>query len=434
MNKDQEFRDWAIQQSLPVFYRSSFLIIVFVNAFHWIMPLISEGVYDSLPTRIWTSLPALLLLILVLAISGMKKFVIEFQGIQISSLVVGCIWVTGMANFHPYYMTASLLVIVGAALTLITMAQVWWMFVAGLVTIVLFYLVGPPQDTFFSILYYSCCMMISCLLAWVKVRAHAQEFLLRKSLHIAIENLRLEKSKSFYQEQLSFVGQLAGNLAHEINTPLAVFHTSLQLMKEKLMTTQSLDASTESLLKSCFDQTQRMKSLVDNLLYFSGKHFQGETKQTAHQLIQSAVSLVKSYSDQKSVRIEMNIDTEEVLLGCSHRDVLQILFHVLKNGIEAASHARGGRDAWVKIITQKSASKGEYEILIVDSGEGIPRDLRSHLFAPFVVGREKKGHIGLGLSTSRSIVDRCGGSIDALNVATNTTIRISLPIQQVGMH
>ncbi len=105
--KNQEFRDWATQQCIPVFYGSAFLIIFFVNAFHWIMLLISDGLHDSLPTRLWASLPAAVLTALVLSKPHFKKYIIEFQTIQISAMVIGCMWVTGLAHFHPYYLTAG---------------------------------------------------------------------------------------------------------------------------------------------------------------------------------------------------------------------------------------------------------------------------------------------------------------------------------------
>lgn len=424
--KNQEFREWATQQCLPVFYLSSALICFFVISFHWVMPLISFEVHDSLQARLWASTPASILPILALTIPRLKKYVLEFQTLQISAMVIGIIWVTGLAKFDPYYLTSSLLGIVGASLSLVTILQVWLVFSAGVIGTIIYFLVGIHNNSVFPLFYYFSLLTISYLLAWFKVRAHRKEFYLRKSLQLAIENLRLEKSKTFIHEQLSFVGELAGNLAHEVNNPLTVFHTSLQILREKLREVNFYDEATQNLLKRCFEQTQRMKSLVDNMLYFSGKHFKEESPQNAKQLIQAAMSLVQNNAEQKQVQVELITDADEVFFLCPHRDVMQVLFHILKNAIEAAGLQR---EKWVRISCDFSNARNAYEICIVDSGTKVAADVQRKMFTPFIVGKEKKGHIGLGLSTSKSIVDRCDGHLDLIENQVHTAFRISFPIK-----
>ncbi|MPM63212.1 Adaptive-response sensory-kinase SasA [bioreactor metagenome] len=73
------------------------------------------------------------------------------------------------------------------------------------------------------------------------------------------------------------------------------------------------------------------------------------------------------------------------------------------------------------------------KIIIADNGHGIPKEIRKHIFKPFVVGeksRTKKGS-GLGLAISKKIVKAHGGSIKIVNARKNykTEFEIILPIE-----
>jgi nitrogen-specific signal transduction histidine kinase len=66
------------------------------------------------------------------------------------------------------------------------------------------------------------------------------------------------------------------------------------------------------------------------------------------------------------------------------------------------------------------------EILVVDTGPGLPARVRENLFVPFVTTKE--GGTGLGLAISQRIVSAAGGRIEAVAGAAGTTFIVSLPV------
>ncbi|HMR77788.1 MAG TPA: ATP-binding protein, partial [Polyangiaceae bacterium] len=71
---------------------------------------------------------------------------------------------------------------------------------------------------------------------------------------------------------------------------------------------------------------------------------------------------------------------------------------------------------------------GSYVVLVVeDDGKGIPHDLASRIFEPFVSGRSDGRGTGLGLSTVRDVAVELGGHVDFLTSSSGTSFRVWLP-------
>jgi two-component system sensor kinase FixL len=93
--------------------------------------------------------------------------------------------------------------------------------------------------------------------------------------------------------------------------------------------------------------------------------------------------------------------------------VQQVLFNLMRNGIEAMQDQPRRK----LVVATKSAQAGMVEISVADTGSGLPEEVRSRLFQPFVT--TKPTGMGIGLSVCQGIVqlhggrlwaeDRCGG-------------------------
>ncbi|MDP2265775.1 MAG: ATP-binding protein, partial [Thiobacillus sp.] len=111
------------------------------------------------------------------------------------------------------------------------------------------------------------------------------------------------------------------------------------------------------------------------------------------------------------------------------KDLLkQVLFNLAKNAVEAM-HGGGH----LKFSTRMIQANGQrqIEIEVADTGPGLPAKVVSHLFEP--VASEKGGdHAGLGLSISRSLVERMNGQLSCTTTPQGTFFLIHLPTLQNG--
>lgn len=87
---------------------------------------------------------------------------------------------------------------------------------------------------------------------------------------------------------------------------------------------------------------------------------------------------------------------------------MQATFHLLRNAVEAAG-LREPSERWVSLEAQIDDADSTCAILISDSGAGVPDEIKSRLFQPFVTSNP--GRLGLGLSKARTLVQKAKGTV-----------------------
>jgi signal transduction histidine kinase len=145
-------------------------------------------------------------------------------------------------------------------------------------------------------------------------------------------------------------------------------------------------------------------------------------------LLDGVVTLVQETiaKDRRKIELFHGFEGEIEAFGSELR---QVFTNVLKNAVEATTD--GGN---IKIYSDAAAQSGQNGVMIrvVDDGVGIPEQVQSRLFSPFVSTKEDRG-TGLGLWVSRSILEKHGGTIHLSNGAEagsrGTTASIFLPLR-----
>ena len=89
------------------------------------------------------------------------------------------------------------------------------------------------------------------------------------------------------------------------------------------------------------------------------------------------------------------------------------------------SYSRGRR---LSLAASDGGSHVPVQVDVIDNGRGIPEDIRSHIFDPFVSGR--KGGSGLGLTMVASVIADHGGMIEVDSTAGQTAFRMNFPVAE----
>ena len=127
-----------------------------------------------------------------------------------------------------------------------------------------------------------------------------------------------------------------------------------------------------------------------------------------------------------NVQIDLNPDVPPLPL---QKDLLkQVLFNLAKNAVEAM-HAGGHLKFTTRLVDVDG--QRQVEIEVADTGPGLPAAVASHLFEP-VVSEKGGDHAGLGLTISRSLVERMHGHLSCTSTPQGTHFLIRLPTLQNG--
>jgi len=218
-------------------------------------------------------------------------------------------------------------------------------------------------------------------------------------------------------EKLSAVGLMAGGVAHELNNPLGVILGYIQLMISEI----SADDPKYKDLKTMEDALHRCKTIIQNLLSFSRQDKEEYTKINIADVIQSALTLIGHQMEVNNVKIIRNIQDNLYPVKGKTQQVEQVFINIMINAQDAMPE--GGE----LTITAENTDK-QVKITFKDTGRGVPPDILSRIFEPFVTTKPPGKGTGLGLSVSYGIIKEHGGDIKIQSKeGTGTAVTITLP-------
>ena len=231
------------------------------------------------------------------------------------------------------------------------------------------------------------------------------------------------EAKLVNASRLSALGEMAGGIAHEVNTPLATI-SLLSSRIEDLLDDPELDL--ESLKKQCEiirETVGRIGKIIQGLKTFSRDGaLDSSALVLAAKLIDDTIVLCGERFRRSDVKLSVEISDLSLLIDCQAVQLSQVLLNLLNNAFDAIQSLP---IKWVKI--QVSASAEATEIRVTDSGSGIPEASRAKIFDPFFTTKEVGKGTGIGLSISNSIVLAHGGKLSLDTESPNTCFVIKLP-------
>jgi len=222
--------------------------------------------------------------------------------------------------------------------------------------------------------------------------------------------------------RVTMMGQTASMLAHEINQPLSAASNYLAASRRVLESAEGAPpAKVVENLEKAAAHVRRAAEIVGRLRRFVGRSESKRTAESVATLVEEAVSLLGTIGD--ATLIERQVPSNLPGVEVDRVQVQQVMINLIRNAVEAMASCQR------RVLTIAAAPSGEtlVEIRITDTGPGLPENVASNLFKPFV--STKVEGMGVGLSICRSIVIDHGGRIWAEpNAEGGTVFHFTLPI------
>jgi PAS domain S-box-containing protein len=224
-------------------------------------------------------------------------------------------------------------------------------------------------------------------------------------------------------EKLTGLGTLAAGIAHEINNPIGIISSRIEIM---LLDAESdpLPAEVMEDLRVLHRHAQRVARIAQGLLSFS-RQAPGEGKRAPvdlNALVEDTLLLVEKQVVKGGIAVKRVLDPGLPPVWGDENALQQVLMNLLTN-------ARDALGAGGEISIETGIAPGEVEavtLLVRDTGAGIPPDVLPRIFDPFFT--TKPGGTGLGLSVSYGIVRDHKGTLEVESrPGEGTTFILTLP-------
>ncbi|MGZ3687456.1 MAG: sensor histidine kinase, partial [Bdellovibrionota bacterium] len=139
-------------------------------------------------------------------------------------------------------------------------------------------------------------------------------------------------------------------------------------------------------------------------------------------VVENSLNFCRERFKSQGIRLDVDKIPDRVLVKINSIEFSRVMLNLLTNAFDAV---QGCPEKWVKL---KFSEVGEEALLsVIDSGPGVPPELRSKLFQPFFTTKEIGKGIGLGLSISKGLVQAFGGTLALNEDFADTCFEIRLP-------
>lgn len=223
-------------------------------------------------------------------------------------------------------------------------------------------------------------------------------------------------------EQLTVYGEMAAGLAHEIKTPLAGIKGAMQLLEAEV------SDENRNVLEKVVGEIRRIESLMRELLQYARPIKPHLMLINFNELLEKIMDLLPRYPsfsrvgpEKIEIVKEFAQDMPEVETDPLQQQ--QIFLNLLLNAADAMPE--GGV---LTVRTSFNRREGWMEVVVSDTGQGIEAGMRDKIFKPFFTTKTKG--TGLGLATTKRLVQQFGGCISVTNQEVGTLFRIRFPIEQ----
>lgn len=202
------------------------------------------------------------------------------------------------------------------------------------------------------------------------------------------------------REKLEALGQMAAIVAHEVKNPLASVSGALQVLSTRMSGAPD-DARIIDLI---LQRTRGLARMVDELLVFARPRPPTLSRIRLDFLLQGPAELFRADTRFAEVELTVRADPPDLTLLADAAMLQPVLFNLLLNAAQAMESMSGPR-----ITVTGGRRNGAVEIVVQDTGPGIPADKAETIFEPFFTTKTRGS--GLGLAIAAQVVDAHGGTI-----------------------
>ncbi len=237
---------------------------------------------------------------------------------------------------------------------------------------------------------------------------------------MAYEQLQKTQEQLIQAEKLSTIGKLSAAIAHEIRNPLGAILNSIGVLNRDV----PFEGVHRELIQIVLEETDRIKQIIDEFLIFARPRKPSLQRVDVKKEIQNEAIIIKKNRDLfKNVRFQISCP-EGVFIAVDPHQIREVLENVFMNAAQAMEN--GGK---ISIAVLPNEEMQELQIIISDSGNGIPQKIIDHVFEPFF--STKNNGTGLGLPIVKRIMEDHSGAIRIeSSPGQGTQVILTLPWQE----
>ncbi len=231
-------------------------------------------------------------------------------------------------------------------------------------------------------------------------------------------------------ERLAELGSMTSGLAHEIKNPLSTLTLNAQLLREEVLDSDLPEPVRATAIKradALARESSRLKDILSDFLRFAGRMKLDPQPRDLRELVQELADFFHPQAERAGVLMRIDNPVSPATCNVDSGLLKQAILNLIINAVQAMSpdgqvavgESRGELLLRIEAVPANKLHESGYRIDVIDSGPGIDASRLATIFRPYA--STKPGGSGLGLATTRRIVEEHGGRIEVFSDASKGT-------------
>lgn len=224
--------------------------------------------------------------------------------------------------------------------------------------------------------------------------------------------------------RLGILGEMASNIAHELNQPLAAITNYAEGMTRFIDGGRADPAFLRDGARGIMGQAERAGAIIRRIRAFVRRRETSREILDIDEVVRDTLALFEGLAARRGIPLRVFLAGDLPMVAADRVEIEQVLLNLLQNAVDAMID-HDGRDRGITVRTSQDGAS--VKVAVRDHGPGLTAETEAHLFETFFT--TKPQGLGLGLSICRTIVESHGGRLWAVNNADGgLTMRFTLPV------
>lgn len=213
----------------------------------------------------------------------------------------------------------------------------------------------------------------------------------------------------FKKSRMAELGEVSGGFAHEINNPMTVILANAQKIKRNIQKGNPDFEKINEMAHKIEKTGNRIGKIIDGLKHYSRDASNDPLEEVnLDALFRDVIEIFHEKMYQKQIVFDVSKDIQKESIIGVYGQIFQVLVNLINNAIDALDDDNVSDK---KISITCTGTEGKILISVIDSGEGIPKEIEEKVFQPFFTTKPIGKGTGLGLSISYSLMQDLGGNL-----------------------
>jgi len=246
---------------------------------------------------------------------------------------------------------------------------------------------------------------------------------LNATVKIKTRQMQILSRKMVEKDKLAVLGKLAGQIAHELRTPLSIINNSVYLLRKEKHQDEELFEKRLHLLE---DKVKLTSNILESVLSYSRVKAEVATTISVKECVEE---VLKDMETPEGIKTNVSFEKEDhLLVFMDFHQLYSVIRNLSLNSVQAMD-----TKGTLTITVFPSDNRAKINIRICDTGPGIPKEKQDKVFDLFYTS--KITGTGLGLSIAKSIIDANGGQLCLEKTdSKGTCFMITLPSPKQYRH